>query len=137
MRKFVGYWDKKLQRFVEDYPPQIEKFGTAPMVKFGNIIPMRHPATGEMIDTQSRWDQVDKEHGLVTYGTRPAPAKRRPIVSDETRRDIDQAVERATNALEWGDAPLSEQYKQRHREASASVAEVKELTGVDVTKLVQ
>lgn len=30
--------------------------------------PLRHPKTGEMVDSQTRWNQINKEHGLRVVG---------------------------------------------------------------------
>lgn len=113
MRRYVGYWDRKKQCFSTDYPPQIEKFGEAPMIKMGTLTPMRHPATGIVCETVQQWDHCDKMAGTHTTGHREVVRPR--DTSTEKRADLDQAMEKAIQKLEWGMAPMSEAEKAVHK----------------------
>ena len=135
-RRFVGYWSKEQGKFVEELPPVEKKFGQAPMFSMGTIRPERHAGTGQVIDSVRAWDEADRITGCITTGTKPPPARKPAEMEAKRSADINQAMNRAINDLDWGAAPLSESTKK----AAAAEKEkqfIKDTVGVDVKDLVQ
>lgn len=122
MRRYYGYWDKKNDCFSTDYPPQHEKFGEAPIVIFGTMEPARHPKTGLWCETTKQWDACDAAAGTYTSGHREVvkPVNR----SSEVRADMDQAMEKAVNQLNWGMAKMTEEQRAAHKEKNDQISKV-------------
>jgi hypothetical protein len=114
MLRYIGYWDRKQQKFVEELPPVEEKFGQAPMIKMGSLRPQRHPATGMVCETVRQWDDCDRAAGTHTSGHREEVKK--PDSEAKVRKDLDQALEKAVNQVDWGMAKMTEQQKAAHKQ---------------------
>lgn len=77
--------------------PRIEK-SQATYVISDTIPHMKHPGTGEMIDSKSRFRQATRAAGCVEVGTDPAAAKPRPRF-EVTEREIVMDVKRSIAEL--------------------------------------
>ena len=74
-----------------------------------------HPATGQTLDSKSRFREITRAHGLVEVGNDTPTTPTKPVLSrEERKRDIAEAI----NMLEAGYVPPPS-------------AEVPELSGVE------
>lgn len=75
---------------VTDWRPPPRKF---PAIIRDNMDAMVHPATGETMDSKSRFREVTKAHGLVEVGNDYVTNVKPPIETAETRKkDIAEAI---------------------------------------------
>lgn len=109
------YRDGKLQ---EGPPPSnIKKFGEAPFVIQDTIEPHYHHGACRWTDSRSEINQFDKATGCITTDKRqdvaPYLRAREKRLADERKKDINQAMQRAVNDIDYGMAPLSEETKAK------------------------
>lgn len=117
MTRRTYYWDKETQKFIEGYPPDPNpKFGVAPMFFSDEMPRMRHPKTGEVIDSRSRWRRVDKANGCIT--TSPTEKiNRRPRKDYRQKSDeMMAAINKTIAQIDSGTAPMSEETRERCRQ---------------------
>lgn len=112
-RKFFGYWDKDLNKFVEvpeewrNYRPQAKP---RLHLKTGFADPIKHPANGMYYTSERKYDQVSKMHNLVELGDAPlnlSHPDHNPS-DDELVRDIKKAY----SQLEHGTAEITAEEKE-------------------------
>lgn len=109
-RKYV--WHEGTFVDVTDWRPPPRK---TPYIVRDTMDHMMHPATGEMMDSKSRFREVTRAHGLVEVGNDYVTNLTKPPLSRaERKRDIADAIRQ----LESGYAPPVS-------------AEPSELTGVE------
>lgn len=119
-RGFHGYWDSELGKFVEGTPPRrVKKYGDAPMY-ISDVMPeTKHPGTGEIVDSRSRWNRIDKANGWVTTGSMSdtgVTKKRYDPLSPENDKEYIDRIDRAVNMIDEGTAPLSEKAREQARQ---------------------
>lgn len=111
---FQGYWDIETQSFKEGRPPnRNHKFGDAPMYISDEMPETRHPKTGEMVSSRSKWNQIDKATGCFTTGSKEdsgAIKKKKNIEAED--RDMLNRIDRAVAMIDDGTAPLSEKTRE-------------------------
>lgn len=68
--------------------------------------PLRHPVTGEVIDSGTKWDRINKEHGLECVGN--------DLLSKKPRHTTDHVTEeRIRDSMEQAEAIYSDPAKRR------------------------
>jgi hypothetical protein len=117
-RGFSGYWDSDLGKFVEGRPPRkTKKYGEAPMY-ISDVMPeTRHPGSGEVVDSRSRWNRIDKANGWVTTGSfeDTGVTKKRYDPLNDHQSYLDR-IDRAVTMIDDGTAPLSEKTREQARQ---------------------
>lgn len=76
----------------------------SPMVirdNIGGIRGLRHPATGEYIDSKSQFRAETRARGLTEMGNEAFPVKREPTEA-ETRLEIQREISEVYTAIEQG-----------------------------------
>lgn len=69
--------------------------GAAPMVIGDSMDATRHPRTGEMFESKSRFREVNRRHGLIEVGNEwNAMTQRRPIPMEPAVHDVKRAYEK-------------------------------------------
>lgn len=112
------YFDKKTQSMVEGYPPQPEKFGTAPYVIGDTIEAYYHPGAGIWTESKRQIEQLDRATNCITTDKRirPAPPKTDYLQEKAREEDISRALKAATEAVDSGAREFSEAEKAFHKQ---------------------
>lgn len=76
--------------------PRVEKRQATYVIS--DMLPrhMKHPGTGEMIDSKSKFRQATRASGCVEVGTDPAASRDRPrelVTEVEIARDVKRAIQ--------------------------------------------
>jgi hypothetical protein len=130
---FSGYWDAETQSFKEGYPPpRVQPLGQAPMYFSDVMEAQRHPKTGEVVESRSRWQAIDKATGCVTTGVNESPSiKRRKNQREEDARWIHD-IKKAAAMIDAGTAPLSERTREMCKRQNELVSST---TGLDASNV--
>lgn len=114
-RGYHGYFDSERGEFVEGDPPsRTANRGKAPMFISDTMPETRHPGTGEVVDSRSRWQAIDKKNGWVTTGSKEdtgTTKRHRDIKAEDA--DMIGRIKRAVNDIDNGTAPLSEKFREQ------------------------
>ena len=94
-------------------------FGKAPAFHSDYIAPQRHPATGDLVESKTKWQAIDSASGTQTFfGSDAKQVAAGNRVTDTMKKerkksrkaDLHQSVERAKTALDNRMAPRAEHY---------------------------
>jgi hypothetical protein len=108
-------WDKEKKVFIELTAEPVAT--ESPAVHQDSMNPLKHPVTGELVDSKTRWNQINKNHGLQVVGN--------DLLSKQPRRTKDRLTdERIKTAMERAEAIHSDPAKlNEHRNMNALLAE--------------
>lgn len=114
------YFDRKLQKMVEGYPPQPQRYGTSAFVIGDTIDAYYHPGAGVWVDSKKALQNVDKATGCITSDRMqdPDPSRQKQL-ENERRLDACAAVDKAVEALDSGAVHFTEEQKAYHSEMNA------------------
>lgn len=89
MARVLYRWDERAQQLVEIG-------GSGPVdahfVIQDSMDPIEHPHTGELVDSKSRFEAINREHGLVNVSG--AVGQRKRSIDWGTRHDFRDAIEK-------------------------------------------
>jgi len=119
------YYDKKLKKVVEGYPPCEEvRYGDAPYIIADTIQPYRHPAAEKWVDSRSALKALDRATGTITTDKKlppdPSAARQREA---RRRADWKRCMRVAVEQIDAGTAKLDEETRalcQRQNEVVSS-----------------
>lgn len=102
---------------VEGYPPQPEKYDTAPFVIGDTITPYYHPGAGMWVDSRKALADVDRATGTITTDKmQPAIQASSQAQEKELSEDRRKAILAASEAIESGQREFSEAEKAFHKQ---------------------
>lgn len=111
MTRYLGYWDKETQKFVEVRPKKKE--WKAPSIQTDEMPPVETmaDASGQVFTSRSRYKRHLKEHGMeITGGDHLTHQPPEPHKSNFA--EIREDALRAANQIKYGDFPFTEQEKE-------------------------
>lgn len=108
----------------EGNPPQkVVKYGEAPYVIQDSIEPYYHPGLCKTVETRRQLYDADRATGTITTD--------KPLKADDSQAkavraaklaDIKEATRKAVTAVDWGNAPLSEETKAYCKEENERIS---------------
>jgi hypothetical protein len=94
MARKLYRWDSENKVFIElNVEPAKAEVPAVHQDSFGK--PLKHPVTGEVVESKTRWNEINKEHNLQVVGNDLLSQKPRNIQDRITEDRIKTAMERA------------------------------------------
>lgn len=110
------YRDKDTGKIVEGFPPQFEKFDTAPAVIQDSIVPYYHPRAQVMVDSRKELMKLDMAHGTITTD-KFIPGDPTEKIAKAKRAKIERMdnLKEAVRKLENNEVHFTEAEKAKHK----------------------
>lgn len=117
MSRQVYYFDKETGQCIPGYPPARNKvYGQAPYVITDTITPYYHPAAEQWVDSRRALQDMDKATGTFTTDKKQVPDGSFTKENEKQRKaDLHKCLHEAVEKIDSGNAPLSEEVKEKCR----------------------
>lgn len=93
-------WIWRAGEFIEITPEVTSS--EVPAIHQDSMAPLKHPKTGEIVESRTRWEQINKEHGLQCVGNDLLSNYKRVPPEHVTEARIRDAMEKAEST--WRDS---------------------------------